>query len=76
MRSIICVILVMVLCMSMAMPAFAVDKASVADSGKPSATPSGTNPKTGDIIMMWVVIMLVALLALGVVIFCYRKFAR
>lgn len=79
MRSIICVILALVLCMSLALPAFATQVSSAADSGTPAARPSVSttgNPKTGDMIMMWVMIMLIAMVALAAVVVCYRKFAN
>ena len=79
MRKVICLILALVFCMSLALPAFATRVSSAADSGTPSYYPiiSATgNPKTGDMIMMWVIMMLVAVVALAAVVVCYRKFAR
>ena len=69
MRNLICIILVLVLCMSLALPTFA---------AAPSAGDDNVafNPKTGDTIMLWAVIMLVALVALAAVVIFYRKFAR
>lgn len=77
MRRMICFLLVIAVCMSMACPVFAATN-SAADTGKPSQLPSsiGGNPRTGDMIMTWVFIMILALLALVVVYLCYRKFAR
>lgn len=76
MRKMISFLLVVVVLLSLALPVCAT-VASAGQSGTPAVTPSGkVNPKTGDMIMMWVVIMLVALLALAAVVFCYRKFAK
>ena len=76
MKKMICLVLVLAFCLSLAMPVFAARTPSAADSGTPAKTPSGSNPKTGDMIMLWVAIMLVALMALAAVVICYRKFAR
>lgn len=78
MRRAICFILVLAFCLSLSCTAFAAQVSSAADSGTPSRVPShnsGSNPKTGDIIMQWVLIMVLALVALAVVIWLYRKFA-
>lgn len=66
MRRLICFLLVMVMTLSVACPALA-----DSPSGKPSY---GSNPKTGDQIMMYVIIMLIAMAALAVVLLFSRKF--
>lgn len=88
MRKVICLILVLVICMSMALPAFASSPAckdhkdangdglcdicgkSMNNAGAGSAA---GNPRTGDIIMMWVVIMIAALAAIAGAVVIYRK---
>lgn len=98
MRKAICLILVLVVCLSMALPVFATNAPS-AGGGSGSGTPGCTihkdadndgfcdecgkamstagsaagNPRTGDIIMMWVIIMLVALAAIAAAVVIYRK---
>lgn len=77
MRRVICFVLALVFLLSMSCTAFAtVDSAG--DSGRPVATPGDSNgsPKTGDVIMTWVVVLVLSLLALAVVVVLYRKFAR
>lgn len=64
MRRMICFLLVMAMSLSVACPALAVNSIS----GKPSS-----NPKTGDEIMMYVIIMVVALVALAAVMLISRK---
>ena len=78
MRRAICFMLVLAFCLSLSCTAFAAPVSSAADSGTPSRVPSysGSNPKTGDMIMRWVIIMVLALVALIAVAVCYRKFAR
>lgn len=68
MRRLICFLLVMVMTLSVACPALA-----DSPSGKPSY---GSNPKTGDQIMMYVIIMVVALVALVAVLLFSRKFLK
>lgn len=70
MRRVICFLLVLAMCLSMGITAFAAPP-SAADSGRPSY--SGSNPKTGDIIMTWAIIMILALVALVAVVVLYRK---
>lgn len=65
MRRLICFLLVMVMSLSVACPALA---AVSSIGGKPSS-----NPKTGDEIMMYVIIMVVALVALAAVVLFSRK---
>ena len=77
MRRTICFLLILAFCLSLACPAFAAVK-SPGEKG-PVRWPSswGDNPKTGDIIMFWVLVMVVSLVALGAVYMIYhRKFAR
>ena len=74
MRRMICFLLILAFCMAMACPAFAAAKPSPGESGpvkKP--TYSGTNPKTGDVILFWVLVMVVSVLALGAVYLIYRR---
>lgn len=78
MRKAICLILVFAFCLSLSCVAFAAPTPSAGDGGTPSQVPgnSGDLPKTGDIIMQWVLLMVLALIALAVVFVLYRKFAR
>lgn len=62
MRRMICFLLVLMFSMSLACPAFAATN-----------SPSNTIPKTGDQIMMYVIIMVVALVALAAVVLISRK---
>lgn len=71
MRKIICMLLIVAFCVSMACPVFAATK-SPASNNKPSYN-SDNNPKTGDMIMTYVIVMLIALLALVAVAVLYRK---
>ena len=71
MRRMITFLLLVAFCLSLACPAFAA-VSSPGESG-PTQTPSGDSPKTGDTIMMWVAIMVVALAALAVLWVIYRK---
>lgn len=71
MRRVICFLLVLVFCVSLACPAYATTN-SAGDSGRPVTKP-GENPKNGDIIMRYVIIMIVSLIALIAVIVIYRK---
>ena len=74
MRRMICFLLILAFCLSLACPAFAAVKSPGEDG--PSHRPSkwwGDNPKTGDIILFWVLIMVVAIVALGVMYVIYRK---
>lgn len=65
MRRMICTLLVLVMSLSVACPALAA-------VGSPS-TPPASSPKTGDQIMMYVIIMVVALVALVAVALLSRK---
>ena len=74
MRRMICFLLILAFCLSLACPAFAAVK-SPGEHG-PSHRPDkwwGDNPKTGDIILFWVLVLVVSLVALGAVYFVYRK---
>lgn len=69
MRKVICLLMVLVCCMSLACTAFA------------TQSPGGSAPdvpKTGDnsAIFMWVLVMLVSLVALVAVSMYYRKVAK
>lgn len=66
MRKMICFLLVLVFSLSLACPAFA------ATNSLPNVSPNG-NPKTGDQIMMYVIIMAIALVALVAVVVLSRK---
>lgn len=66
MKRVISFLLVLVLCLSMACTAFAA-------AGSPQNPPPTSNPKTGDIIMFWVLVMVASVVALGAVYFVYRK---
>ena len=65
MRKMICFLLVLVMSLSIACPALAA-------VGSPTTPPAST-PKTGDQIMMYVIIMVIALLALVAVVLFSRK---
>ena len=74
MRRIVSFILVMVFMLSLACPAFA------AVNSIPGNAPNegeglviGGNPKTGDIIMKWVIVLVVSLVALIAAVVIYRK---
>lgn len=69
MRRVICFILVLAMCLSMATTVFAT---SAANSPTNNA-PTSSNPRTGDMIMRWAFIMVLALLALCVMFVLYRK---
>lgn len=76
MRRIICLLLVLLLCMSLPMAAFAAG--SVAQSGTPVVT-FGSNPKTGDMAQMelWVPILIASALALvAMVVVYFKKFRK
>lgn len=78
MRRTISFLLVLTFCMSLTCVAFAAPVSNVVDSveASPVSGYTGSNPATGDIIMRWVLIMVLALIALVVVIVLYRKFGR
>lgn len=81
MKKVISFLLVLVFCFSLACPAFALIPSGGEDG--PSQLPEkpdrwypsflGDNPKTGDIIMFWVAVMVVSVVALGGVYMIYRK---
>ncbi len=71
MRRLICFLLVMMMTLSVACPALASNLKSIND------TPPSSSPKTGDQIMMYVIIMVVALIALvAVVLFSKKVFKK
>lgn len=74
MKRMVSFLLILALCLSLACPAFAAANPSPGESG-PAKTPtsSGSNPKTGDIIFFWVLIMVVSVMALSAVYLIYRK---
>ena len=75
MRRMISFLLMLAFCLSLACPAFAaVD--SPGEDGPVKWPIWGENPKTGDIIMMWVIIMVAALAALIVLFVIHRRKAR
>lgn len=73
MRRMICFLLILAFCVSLACPAFAAVKSPGEDG--PAKRPSywGDNPKTGDIILFWVLVMVVSLAALCAVYMVYRR---
>lgn len=73
MRRAISFLLLVVFCLSLACPAFAAVDSPGEHGPIKWPTFSGDNPKTGDIIMMWAVIMVVALAALIVLFVVYRR---
>ena len=66
MRRLICFLLVLVFSMSLATPVLAA-------SSIPNTPPVGVTPKTGDQIMTYVIIMIIAVLALVAVVLFSRK---
>ena len=72
MRRVISFILMLVIVLSLACPAFAATN-SPADKAPAKVDNSGSNPKTGDIIMTWVIVLAVSLIALVAVVMIYRK---
>ena len=69
MRRMICFALVMLMSLSLACPVLATNS----PSNTPTYTPPADIPKTGDQIMTYVIIMLIALLALAAVVVLSRK---
>jgi len=78
MRRLICFLLVLALVLSMTGTAFASTyRNSPGEGGKPRpTTPDGGNPKNGDIIMRWVIVLIISLLALIVILILGRKFFK
>lgn len=77
MRSIICLMLVLVVCMYLPCTAFAA-VISPGQDGTAPTFPGGDVPDTGDQAALgtWLLVLLLALLALLAVIVCYRKFIK
>lgn len=80
MRKVILFVLVLAFVVSMACPAFATTDVispggTAPGSGTGSNTTSNTtnNPKTGDIIMTWLIVLVLSLIALVAVVVIYRK---
>lgn len=73
MRRMICFALVLMMSLSLACPVLA---ATNSPSNTPTYTPPTDIPKTGDQIMMYVIIMVIALLALMAVVVLSRKAFR
>lgn len=73
MRRMICFLLLLSFCLSLACPAFAAFKSPAQDGPAKWPTYWGDNPKTGDIIMFWVMIMVVSIVALGGIYVIYRR---
>ena len=83
MKRVISFLLVLVFCLSLAVPAFAAVSSPTGSGPRPSRPdrwwPSswGDNPKTGDVIMLWVAVLGVSVVALCAVYYIYRrKFAK
>ena len=76
MRNIICLLLVLVLCMSMTCTAFAAVSSPGQDGSAP--TQPGGQPETGDHADLgtWMLVMFAALVVLAIVIICYCKFFK
>lgn len=70
MRRLISFLLVLVFMLSLSCVAFATDVDSI--PGKAPANPS-ESPKTGDVIMTWVIVLLISLIALVAVAVIFRK---
>lgn len=76
MRRMISFLLILAFCLSLACPVFAAVP-SAGEDGPVKWPTWGENPKTGDIILFWVLVMVVSLVALCVVYMIYRrKFCR
>ena len=73
MRRIISFLLILVFCLSLACPAFAAVQSPGEDGPVKKPTFWGDNPKTGDIILFWVLVMVVSLAALFAVYMIYRR---
>ena len=84
MKKVISFLLILAFCLSLACPVFAAFVPSVQRPPQPNVPnrpswdrwwPSfvGENPKTGDIILFWVVVLAVSVVALGAVYMVYRK---
>lgn len=73
MKRVICMLLALVLCLSLPIVAFAATN-SPANNGAAPTVP-GSIPKTGDAFAMntWLIIMVLALLALVVAVMFFRK---
>ena len=66
-------LLILAFCLSLACPVFAAAP-SPGENGPIQQPPFwGEIPKTGDVILFWVLILTASLLALGAVYFIYRK---
>lgn len=76
MRRTVSFLLILALCLSLACPAFAAVASPGEDGPVKWPTFDWDNPKTGDIIMMWVIIMVAALAALIVLFVIYRRKTR
>jgi len=77
MKRVICLILVVVFMLSMACTAFATPANSAGDNNNPpsggSSSGSSSSPKTGDMIQVWAMLMMLAMLAMAGVTALYRK---
>ena len=83
MKRVISFLLVLVFCLSLAVPAFAAVSSPTGSGPRPSRPARwwhsswGDNPKTGDVIMLWVAVLVVSVVALCAVYYIYRrKFAK
>ena len=73
MRRMISFLLILAFCLSLACPAFAAVNSPGEDGPAKWPTFWGDNPKTGDIIAFWVLILVVSLVALCVLFVIYRR---
>ena len=75
MRRMICFLLILAFCVSLACPAFAAKTTPSPGEDGPAKRPSSwrDNPKTGDVILFWVMVMVVSVVALGAVYLIYRR---
>lgn len=73
MRRMIGFLLILAFCLSLACPAFAAVDSPGEDG--PAKRPNwwGDNPKTGDVILFWALVMIVSLAALIAVYMIYRR---
>ena len=78
MKRVICLLLVMVLCMYIPCVALAATPSPGESAPTEPSTPSGPPSETRDNshVMLWVIIMVVALLAIVALVVAFRKFVK